>query len=193
LKVASGRSSSSFSLNGGSASTYGQRHIPIHYVLLVGYGEEQAHVHDTDQDEVQTMLRPPASMVGIPAMKKLAREIAGWPEEMGGDTAAACLRQVREYLNSPPDLAGDHLTAGRDLYITFLGEVGAMAGLDFSEAIHRLRTLMEIISYLAEAIRGGRLEEAAAHIGRLAQEESEAHWALSEMVPATFGALGRLN
>jgi hypothetical protein len=38
--------------------------------------------------------------VGIPAMEKLAREIARWPEELGGDTAAACLRQVREYLNS---------------------------------------------------------------------------------------------
>jgi hypothetical protein len=33
---------------------------------------------------------------------------------------------VREYLNSPPDLAGDHLTAGRDLYITFLEEARRM-------------------------------------------------------------------
>ncbi len=212
---------------------YGQRHIPIHYVLLVGYDEEKAHIHDTDKDEVQTipleelqsawdvnvpglgkrhrlaifdipedlapteslirtsiadqcrtMLRPPVSMVGVPAMEKLAREIAGWPEELGQEVAAACLRQVREYLNSPPDLVGHHLTAGRDLYITFLQEAGAMAGLDFSEAIHRLRPSMEIIPQLAEAIGQGRLDEAAAHIGHIAQEETEAFGALSEMVEA---------
>jgi hypothetical protein len=132
-----------------------------------------------------TMLSPPVSMVGIPAMEKLAREIARWPEELGQEVAAACLQQVREYLNSPPDLAGDHLTAGRDLCITFLGEAGAMAGLDFSEAKRRLRASMEIIPHLAGAIRGGRLEEAAAHIGRIAQEESEAHRALSEIAGAS--------
>jgi hypothetical protein len=219
---------------------YGQRHIPIHYVLLVGYDEERAHVHDTDQDEVQsiplgelqlawdvnvpglgkrhrlaifdipeelaptealirtaiadqcrTMLRPPVSMVGSPAMKKLAREIAGWPEELGEEAAAACLRQVREYLNSPPDLAGDHLTAGRDLYITFLQEAGAMAGLDFSEAMRRLGASMAIIPPLAEAIRQGRLEEAAAHMRRIAEEEVEAYTELSRILgvarPATPG------
>ena len=233
---------------------YGQRHIPIHYVLLVGYDEEKAHVHDTDQDEVQTipldelqsawdvnvpglgkrhrlaifdipktlaptealirtsiaeqcrtMLRPPVSMVGIPAMEKLAREIAGWPEELGEDTADKCLRQVREYLNSPPDLVGHHLTAGRDLYITFLEEAGEKAGLDFSEAIdrlgdsmaaihrlgdsmaaiHRLGDSMAIIPHLAEAIRGGRLEEAAAHVRRMAQEEAQAYRALDEVVGAS--------
>lgn len=210
---------------------YHQRHIPIHYVLLVGYDDKNAYVHDTDKDDVQTipldelqsawdvnvpgmgkrnrlvvfdiprdlaptdalirksiadecrtMLRPPVSMVGIPAMKKLAREIARWPEELGEDTAAKCLRQVREYLNSPPDLAGDHLTAGRDLYITFLQEAGAMAGLDFSAAISRLRESVEIIPQLAEAIRQSHLEEAAAHIRRIAKEETKAYTKLSKIV-----------
>lgn len=210
---------------------YHQRHIPIHYVLLVGYDDENAHIHDTDKDDVQTipldelqltwdvnvpglgkrnrlvvfdiprslpptdalirksiadecqtMLRPLVSMVGIPAMKKLAHEIARWPEELGEDTAATCLRQVREYLNSPPDLAGDHLTAGRDLYVTFLREAGAMAGLDFSKPISRLRETIEIIPQLAEAIRQSRLEEAAAHIGRVAKEEAEAYTELSKTI-----------
>ena len=210
---------------------YQQRHIPIHYELLVGYDDENAHVHDTDKDGVQTipldalqsawdvnvpglgkrnplvvfdvprslpptealiresiadqcrmMLRPPVSMVGIPAMKKLAREIARWPEELGEDTAATCLRQVREYLNSPPDLAGNHLTAGRDLYIRFLQEAQAMAGLDFSAAISRLGESMGIIPQLAEAIRQSRLEEAAAHVGRIAEEEAEAYTELSGTV-----------
>ena len=34
---------------------YHRRHIPIHYVLLVGYEDEAAYVHDTDNDDVQTI------------------------------------------------------------------------------------------------------------------------------------------
>jgi hypothetical protein len=118
-------------------------------------------------------------------MEKLAREIARWPQELGEDTAARCLLQVREYLNSPPDLAGNHLTAGRDLYITFLQEAGGMAGLDFSKAIQRLRQSMEAIPQLAEAIRQSHLEEAAAHVRRIAQGEAEAYTELGKVVGIT--------
>jgi hypothetical protein len=120
-------------------------------------------------------------MVGIPAMEKLAREIAGWPEELGEDVAAACLRQVREYLNSPPDLEGDHLTAGRDLYIMFLQEAEALAGLDLSEAIGQLRGTIAAIPQLAEAIRRNRRDEAAACFHRIAEEEAKAYAALAEI------------
>ena len=34
---------------------YHQRHIPIHYLLLVGYDENNAYVHDTDQAEIQAI------------------------------------------------------------------------------------------------------------------------------------------
>jgi hypothetical protein len=136
-------------------------------------------------DQCRTMLHPPVSMVGIPAMKKLAREIARWPEELGEDTAAKCLRQVREYLNSPPDLEGDHLTAGRNLYITFLQEAAAMAGLDFSVAIRCLRESIETIPQLAEAIRQSHLEEATVHIRRIVKEETEAYTELSKIVGAS--------
>ena len=213
---------------------YHKRHIPIHYVLLVGYEDEKAYVHDTDKqevqgisldelrlawdvnvpglgkrnrlaildfpkelpptgvlirksiaDECQTMLHPPVSMVGIPAMKKVAREIPRWPEELGEDTAAKCLRQVREYLNSPPDLEGKHLTAGRDLYIAFLQEAGALAGLDFSEAISRLRESIAIIPALAEAIRLNNLEKAAVCFDFVADVEAEAYTALSKILGVT--------
>ena len=213
---------------------YHQRHIPIHYVLLVGYGDETAYVHDTGKedvqaipldelrqawdvnvpglgkrnrlavldvpqnlpptdalirksiaDECQTMLHPPVSMVGIPAMKKVAREMARWPEELGEDTAARCLRQVREYLNSPPDLEGDHLTAGRDLYIAFLQEAGAMAELDFSAAISRLRESPAVIPELAEAIRRNDLDQAAACFERIAEVETEAYTELSRIAGVT--------
>jgi hypothetical protein len=210
---------------------YHRRHIPIHYVLLVGYDDESAYVLDTDHgdvqalpvdelqqawdvnvpgmgkrnrvsvfdmptdlepddvliqrslaDQCQTMLRPPVSMVGIPAMRKLAREIAGWPEELGEAVAAACLLQVREYLNSPPDLEGDNLTAGRDVYITFLQEAAAMAGLDLSGAIDRLRAAMATIPDLAVAIHENHLDEAAACFGQIAAQEAAAYTELREVV-----------
>jgi hypothetical protein len=210
---------------------YHQRHIPIHYVLLVGYEEDKAYVHDTGQEDVQTissdelrlawdvnvpglgkrnrlaiidvpqelpptatlirqsiadqcqtMLHPPVSMVGIPAMKKVAREIAHWPEELGEDTVAKCLRQACEYLNSPPDLEGDHLTAGRDLYIVFLEEAGTLAGLDFSEAIRWLHESIATIPPLAEAVRRNDLEKAAHCFDRVAEVETKAYTALSKVV-----------
>jgi hypothetical protein len=215
---------------------YHRRHIPIHYLLLVGYDEEHAYVHDTGQedvqtiplgelrlawdvnapglgkrnrlvvldiprdlppddvlirraiaDECQTMLHPPVSMVGIPAMKKVAREMAGWPEELGEDVAARCLRQVREYLNSPPDLEGDHLTAGRDLYLAFLQEAGPMAGLDLSGAIACLKESLAAIPGVAEAIRVNDLARAAAGFARIAAAEAEAYTELSRMVGVAGG------
>jgi hypothetical protein len=210
---------------------YRQRHIPIHYLLLLGYDHDVAYVHDTDKDDVQalpldelkaawdvnvpgmgkrnrlavlniprdlpptgtlirtsiadqcrTMLNPPVSLVGIPAMEKLAREIARWPEELGEEVANKCLRQMREFLNSPPDLEGDHLTAGRDLYVAFLQEAGPMAGLELAEAIRRLEATIGIIPLLAEAIAEDRLEDASALVRRIAVGESEAYEELGRIV-----------
>jgi hypothetical protein len=210
---------------------YHRRHIPIHYLLLVGYDDTHAYVHDTGEQDVQTipieelrlawdvnvpglgkrnrlvvldiprdlpptaalirqaiadecqaMLHPPVSMVGIPAMRKVAREIAGWPEELGEEVAARCLRQVREYLNSPPDLEGNHLTAGRDLYLAFLQEAGPLAGLDFSAAIVCLSESLETIPGVADAIRTNDLAQAAAGFERIAAAETKAYTMLSRIV-----------
>jgi hypothetical protein len=203
---------------------YHQRHIPIHYLLMVGYDAENAYVYDTDLEDVQAiplndlelawnvnvpglgkgsrlvtlnipdhiastealirrsigdeckiMLKPPVSMVGIPAMQKVAREIANWPHELGLDTARLCLRQVREYLNSPPDILGDHLTAGRDIYITFLEQAGGMANLDFSESIKLVQASMSMLPGIAEAIQRDDLNDAAAGFARIAENEKEAY------------------
>jgi hypothetical protein len=213
---------------------YHQRHIPIHYVLLVGYDAEKAYVYDTGNehvqeipleelelawdvnvpglgkrnrlvvydlpdefastnslirqsiaDECQAMLKPPVSMVGIPAIKKVAREIAGWPDELGEDTTNKCLLQVREYLNSPPDLTGNHLTAGRDLYIAFLAEAGGMAGLDFSEAIIHLKSSVRLIPQLAEAISKMQLVDASTIFSQIADEETGAYTKLNKLVGTT--------
>jgi hypothetical protein len=210
---------------------YHQRHIPIHYLLLVGYDDENAYVHDTDLDDVQTipldeleqawnvnipglgkrnrlvtmsipqeiasnnalirrsigdqcktMLKPPVSMIGIPAMEKVSREIAQWPQVLGEGVADSCLQQVREYLNSPPDLLGNHLTAGRDIYITFLEQAGVMTSLDFSAAIKRFQVAMGLIPKIAEAIQHDDLKDTAAGFASVAGEEKEAYKILSNCV-----------
>ena len=213
------------------ADIYHRRHIPIHYLLLVGYDNDNAYVHDTDQigvqtvplnelelaldvnvpglgkrnrlttlripkgiaptnslihksitDECKMMLHPPVSLVGIPAMEKLSREITDWSDELGKDVADKCLQQVREYLNSPPDLYGNHLTAGRDLYITFLEQSGEMAGLDFTEAIGRLRNAMSMIPGIAEALQKDNIKEAATGFARIAEKERDAYTILLKCV-----------
>jgi hypothetical protein len=210
---------------------YHRRHIPIHFVLLVGYDDDTAYVHDTDKDAVQaiplvelqlagdvnvpglgkrnrlaiievphelpptealirqaildqcqTMLHPPVSMVGIPAMKKLASEIAHWPEELGEETAAKCLRQAREYLNSPPDLEGNHLTAGRDLYIAFLQQAEEMSGLDFSQVVGHFQGSISVIPEIAGAIQQDDLARAALGFERVAEAETRAFSALRKAV-----------
>jgi hypothetical protein len=212
---------------------YQRLHIPIHYELLVGYGDDEAYVQDTGfadvqeiplaelqsawdvnvpgmgkrnrlvilevpgrlapvdelirrsvADQCRVMLHPPVSMLGLPAMKKVARDIAHWGEELGAETTDACLRQVREYLNSPPSLEGDHLTAGRDRYVTFLREAGPLAGLDFSAAIDGLCESQAVVPRLAEAIRRSDLQEAAAGFARIADIEARAFAELSTMVGA---------
>ncbi len=210
---------------------YHQRHIPIHYLLLVGYDSDNAYIHDTGLLDVQTlplkeleqawdvnvpglgrrnrlailnipqeiasprtlicrsitdeykmMVKPPVSMVGIPAMEKVSREIANWPKELGRETADRCLRQVREYLNSPPDLMGDHLTAGRDTYIAFLEQAGVLAGLDFSKAIIRFISTMDMLPIIAKAIQQDNLMKAAAGFATIAKTEKEAYSILYECI-----------
>jgi hypothetical protein len=121
------------------------------------------------------MLKPPVSMLGIPAMEKVAHEIANWPQELGMETARVCLSQVREYLNSPPDIEGNHLTAGRDIYISFLEQAGEMANLDFSEAINQFRAGMAVLPEIAEAIQQEDLSKAAAGFARVAENEKIAY------------------
>ena len=210
---------------------YHKRHIPIHYVLLVGYDDQNAYIYDTDKDSAQTipldelelswnvnvpamgkknrlvtfdipkklapnkvligksiadkcqtMLHPPVNMLGIPGMTKLAHEIVRWPVELGEETTVACLQQAREYLNTPPDIAGNHLTATRDLYISFLQESGPMAGLDFTNPIANLHESIRFIPLIAHAIQQGNLEEAADHIRQVAEVETKAYTELSEVV-----------
>jgi hypothetical protein len=126
-------------------------------------------------DECQTMLHPPVSMVGIPAMKKIAREIDTWSEELGETTTASCIRQIREYLNSPPDIEGDHLTAGRDIYIKFLQQAGEMANINLDKPVAYLRETVNTIPSLAASLRQNQLDLASEHFYQIADLEENAY------------------
>lgn len=210
---------------------YHQRHIPIHYLLLVGCDDRNAYVYDTGHvdvqaipleeleqawkvsvpgmgkpnrlvtlsipteiaptdllirrsigDECKLMLRPPVSMLGIPAMEKVSGEIAHWPQELGQEVAERCLRQVREYLSSPPDILGSHLTAGRDIYIAFLEQAGVMAGLDFTAAIVQFQNAVQLIPAIAEAIERNDLEGASGGFRKIAGLEKRAFTLLMDEI-----------
>ena len=133
-------------------------------------------------DQCRVMLHPPVGTLGLPAMRRVARDIVHWGEELGTETTDSCLRQVREYLNSPPSLEGDHLTAGRDRYVTFLREAGPQAGLDFSAAAERLCESQAVVPELAKTIRAGDLRLAAACFARIADIEARAFAELSRAV-----------
>ena len=131
------------------------------------------------------MLYPPVSMVGIPAMEKVSREIANWPEELGKEGTEKSLQQVREYLNSPPDRLGNHLTAGRDIYVTFLEQAGMMASLDFRDAIERFQAGMRVLPMIADAIQQDNLDRAGAGFAEIAKEEKAAFTHLLNCVGET--------
>jgi hypothetical protein len=127
-------------------------HVPIHYVLIVGYDDEKEkfYLHDCSYDRVQEvtytdlmkslevtvpgmskkntirifklsgkmpselevaekglrhkaerMLNPPVSMIGIPAMRKLAKDIMNWDNE-------ECFKHMVAYAGmSPPLIPND--------------------------------------------------------------------------------------
>jgi hypothetical protein len=211
------------------AGLYHARHIPIHYLLMVGYDDHRAYFYDTGftdvqslplielqqawdvnvpglgkrnrlvildlpreisttgelirqsiADQCQVMLKPPISMLGILAMKKLAREIAGWPDELGKEKAKRCFTQVREYLSSPPDIRGIHLTAGRDLYVKFLEQASEITGLDFSLPIECFHAVIDTIPQIASAIERGFLHDVAYGFTRIAELETQAFSNLSK-------------
>lgn len=210
---------------------YHQRHIPIHFVLLVGCDDEHAFFLDTSweepqkislaelelawnvnvpgmgkhnrlatlnlpdelepadrlvrkaiHDQCQLMLKPPVSMLGIPAMQKLRQEIQDWPQQLGDETSQRCLQQVLEYLNSPPDSQGNHLTAGRDLYVTFLEQAAGMTGLDFSQPIECFNRVIRTVPQIAQAIQEGDLRAASQGFGQIAQLDNQAYSLLHQCI-----------
>ena len=133
---------------------YKKEHVPIHYLLVVGYDDEKqvVYVHDCTFDGIQElsyedfeetlnvnvpgmskknthrifelpeklppelevaekglvhkasrMLRPPVSMFGIPAMRKLAKDITTWEDK-------ACYNHMVAYAGLTPPLIAEDLS-----------------------------------------------------------------------------------
>lgn len=133
---------------------YQKQHIPIHYVLLVGYDDERqvVYVHDCSVSGVQEipyddfehslnvnvpgmskknthrvfevpgkfiselelaekgftrkakrMLNPPVSLLGIPAMRKLSKDISDWIDE-------GCFKHMTAYAGLTPPLVSEDLS-----------------------------------------------------------------------------------
>lgn len=133
---------------------YQKEHVPIHYVLAVGYDDEKSvvYIHDCTFEKVQEvpyhefeksldvdvpgmskkntyrifklpgkmpselevaekglthkagrMLKPPVSMFGIPAMRKLSKEIITWKDK-------ACYHHMVAYAGLTPPLIAEDLS-----------------------------------------------------------------------------------
>ena len=133
---------------------YQKQHVPIHYILVVGYDDakREVYVHDCSFEGVQAvsyeefekslavnvpgmskkntyrvftlpermpdelevadkgfahkatrMLKPPVSMFGIPAMRKLAKEIISWADK-------DCYRHMVAYAGLTPPFVGADLS-----------------------------------------------------------------------------------
>jgi hypothetical protein len=81
--------------------------------------------------KAELMLAPPVSMFGIKGMRKLARELPRWPEELNAEQLDGALRNMVEFTGFPPALpnrltgydAPDNHAAGRDGFAALLTQL----------------------------------------------------------------------
>jgi hypothetical protein len=202
---------------------YQNEHIPIHYLLVVGYDDEQqiVYVHDCSVDGVQEipyrefesclnistpglsrkntcrvftlpgklpseleigekgftykaqrMLKPPVSMFGIPAMRKLAREITGWTDE-------SCLNHMVAYAGMTPPLIAEDLSHNDGLRFqeaSLFKEMGQKYGRkNWIEASRLFRQSGESIIELSQAALDRDLAACSTSLDRIADLEETAY------------------
>ncbi len=205
-----------------------KEHIPIHYVLMVGYDDERqvVYVHDCSVDGVQEipyldferaldvnvpgmskkntfrvfqlprrmpteldiaktgfvhkagrMLDPPVTMFGVPAMRKLAREIVSW-------TNADCFKHMVAYAGLTPPLIAQDLSNSNGLRLEqarVLGGLGQKYGKRrWSEAAILFRGSGELVVKLCERALQYDGRGCSAFLGEIANIEEEAHRLLLE-------------
>jgi hypothetical protein len=89
------------------------------------------------QKRANEMLEPPASLFGIKGMRKLARELPSWPEELDAKRLDISLRHLAEFTGFPPippnRLTGygapDNHAGGRDVFAGLLRQLAADYGM----------------------------------------------------------------
>jgi hypothetical protein len=136
------------------------------------------------------MLAAPVSMLGLKGMRKLARELPRWPQELNAAQLDISLRHLVEFTGFPPvppnRLTGydapDNHAAGRDVFASLLyrlaeeyGEpAGAKAAAVFEQSGQILRKLTDVT---IDFILGQRdtLVPAAELISRCADLEEQAY------------------
>ena len=217
-------------------------HVPIHFVLMVGYDEERRVilVQDCDRPDVQVvpytdlqlawdvrtpgysdrntlyafhlnaevadvltiaeralrqkagfMLHPPTSMFGIPGIRKLARELPAWPEQLAAEALRTSLYTLAEYTGHPPTLpsrltgytdAPDQHDAGRGgfadmlswLAQTYQRPAWAEAAVLFGQSGQAVRKFTDaIVDYLVGDSK--TLAPAAALVHEIAGLEEQAY------------------
>jgi hypothetical protein len=84
------------------------------------------------EKKAESMLNPPAGMLGIKGIRKLARELPDWPQKLTAPQVDVCLRHLIEYTGVPP-LLPNRLTGYHDTPDDHTaGRVG------FADLLHRL-------------------------------------------------------
>jgi hypothetical protein len=204
---------------------YRTRHIPIHYLLVVGYDEVKRifFVHDCGRSGVQEipyenlrraldvkvpgmskkntlrvfripkrpptelevarkgfilkakqMLHPPVSMSGIPAMRKLSREVLGWKDR-------GSFEHMVTYATSPPALPQDFRNShGMRLWqAKVLRELSRKYDLRaWGEASKLFEQSGRLIIQLCEAAMAQKREDVAGLLARIADLEQNAYTTL---------------
>lgn len=205
---------------------YQKEHIPIHYVLMVGYDDERqvVLVHDCSVTGVQEipykeferaldvnvpgmskkntyrifqlpqkmpaeleiadkgfahkarrMLKPPVSMFGIPAMRKLAKEIVFWTDK-------DCFRHMVAYAGLTPPLIAEDLSHNDGLRFEqarVFGELGQnYQRKEWSKASTLFRKSGELIVKLCERALEYDGGGCSAFLKEIANTEEEAYTAL---------------
>ena len=202
---------------------YQKEHIPIHYLLVVGYDDDRQliYIHDCTFEGVQEipyrdfenclnvstpglskkntyrfftlphrlpseleiagkgfagkaqrMLKPPVSMFGIPAIRKLSKEITCWTEE-------SCLHHMVAYAGLTPPLIADDLSNNDGLRFQeadLFREMGQKYGREnWLEASRLFRQSGESIIELCKSAMVKELGACSASLKQIAALEEKAY------------------
>jgi hypothetical protein len=208
------------------ADLYKKEHVPLHYLLMVGYDDERqvVYVHDCSIDGMQEipyteferaldvnvpgmskrntyrifrlpqgipteleiaekgftykatrMLKSPVSMFGIPAMRKLTKEIVSWTDK-------DCFRHMVAYAGLTPPLIAADLSRNDGLRFEqarVFGELGQKYQRKaWSDASILFRKSGELIVKLCERAVGYDSHGCSALLKEIADTEEEAYVAL---------------
>lgn len=202
---------------------YRKEHIPIHYLLLVGFddNERTVYVHDCSFEGVQEipydefeqclnvstpglskkntyrvftlpqklpseldiaekgfaykaqqMLKPPVSMFGIPAMRKLAKDIGNWKND-------SCFNHMVAYAGMSPPLIAEDLSNNDGLRFqkaNLLSQMGDKYNRQqWPEAAHLFRQSGESIIELCHAALKRNIDTCSSLLTRIAELEERAY------------------